>query len=86
MKADIIITDSAQKEVAMLPKEIRTKFWKQIERLIANPSYPSLRNEKLRGTDQWAFSITMNYRAVCIRYEKSIVIVAVGTHKKVLGD
>jgi len=45
-----------------------------------------LRNEKLKGTDQWAFSITMNYRATYIRGEMGIIITAVGTHKEVKGD
>jgi len=41
-------------------------------------------NEKLAGTNQWAFSITMNYRATYFRSESSIIITAVGTHKEVL--
>ena len=45
---------------------------------------PGLRNEKLKGTDQQAFSTTMNYRATYIRSEKGITITAVGTHKEVL--
>ena len=69
-----------------LPKEVRLKFWEQLERLIANPSYPGLRNEKLTGTDHWAFSITMNYRAAYIRDKTNIIITAVGTHKDVLGN
>jgi hypothetical protein len=69
-----------------LPKEVRIKFWEQLERLLTNPSYPGLRNEKLKGTDQWAFSITMNYRATYIRGKTGIVITAIGTHKEVLGE
>jgi hypothetical protein len=45
-----------------------------------------LRNEKLEGTNQWAFSITMNYRATYFRSESSIVVTGVGTHKEVLGS
>jgi hypothetical protein len=45
-----------------------------------------LRNEKLKGADQWAFSITMNYRATYVRSKMGIIITAVGTHKEVLGD
>jgi hypothetical protein len=52
---------------------------------ILSTNYPSLRNEKLEGTDQWAFSITMNYRATYIQGEMGIIITAVGTHKEVLG-
>ncbi len=86
MATNIVIPDTIIKLLNDLPKEVRIKFWEQVERLIVNPSYPSLRNEKLTGTDQWAFSITMNYRATYIRSEKSIIITAVGTHKEVLGN
>lgn len=86
MATNIIIPDTAIKRLNNLPKEIKVKFWEQIERLTTNPSHPSLRNEKLKGTDQWAISITMNYRATYIRTEKSIVITAIGTHKDVLGN
>jgi hypothetical protein len=65
---------------------VRLKFWEQLEKLIKNPSYPGLRNEKLHGTDHWAFSITMNYRATYIRDKSNIIITALGTHKEVLGN
>jgi mRNA-degrading endonuclease RelE of RelBE toxin-antitoxin system len=83
---NIVIPDSILKKINDLPKNIRVKFWEQLERLITNPSYPGLRNEKLKGTDQWAFSITMNYRATYVRSEMGINITAIGTHKDVLGD
>lgn len=86
MATDIVIPDSVLKNLNALPKEIRIKFWEQMEKLISNPSYPGLRNEKLKGTDHWAFSITMNYRATYIRSKTSLIITAVGTHKDVLGN
>ena len=86
MATDIVIPDSVLKTLNALPKEVRIKFWEQLERLIANPAYPGLRNEKLKGTDHWAFSITMNHRATYIRDKRSIIITAVGTHKDVLGS
>lgn len=86
MGTNIVLPDTVIKKLNDLPKEVRIKFWEQLEKLILNPSYPGLRNEKLKGTDQWAFSITMNYRATYIRGEMGIIITAVGTHKEVLGD
>jgi mRNA-degrading endonuclease RelE of RelBE toxin-antitoxin system len=82
----IVIPDTMIKRLNELPKEIRLKFWEQVEKLIKNPSYPGLRNEKLEGTNQWAFSITMNYRATYIRGESSIIITGMGTHKEILGS
>lgn len=86
MATKIIIPDTIVKRLNSLPKEIRLKFWEQLEKLVDNPSYPSLRNEKLTGANQWAFSITMNYRAAYIRNESGIIITAIGTHKEVLGN
>jgi len=86
LATNIVIPDTVLKKLNDLPKEIRIKFWEQLERLVSNPSYPGLRNEKLKGTDQWAFSITMNYRATYIRGEMGIIINDVGTHKEALGD
>lgn len=86
MATNIVIPDSVLKRLNNLPKEVRIKFWEQLERLTTNPSYPGLRNEKLKGTDEWAFSITMSYRATYVRSKTAIIITAVGTHKEVLGD
>lgn len=86
MATNIVLPESVLKKLNTLPKEIRTRFWDQLEKLLRNPSHPSLRNEKLEGTDQWAFSITMEYRATYVRSRTDIVITAVGTHKDVLGN
>ena len=86
MATNLVIPEGVLKRLNDLPKEVRIKFWEQLERLLADPSYPGLRNEKLKGADQWAFSITMNYRATYIRGEIGIIITAIGTHKEVLGD
>jgi mRNA-degrading endonuclease RelE of RelBE toxin-antitoxin system len=80
------LTESAINDLNKLPKEIHLKFFDQVERLLKNPAYPSLRNEKLSGREEWVFSITMNYRAAYIRTDEEILIVAVGTHKDVLGN
>ncbi len=85
MATDIVVPESVVKRLNDLPKEVRIKFWEHLERLINNPSRPSLRNEKLKGLTLWAFSITMSYRATYIRGEKSIIITAIGTHTEILG-
>ncbi|WP_447974932.1 hypothetical protein [Nitrospira sp. Kam-Ns4a] len=85
MAIDLVIPASVLRTLNDLPKEVRLKFWEPLERLAANPSHPSLRNEKLRGSEQWAFSVTMNYRATYFRDKTRIVITAIGTHQDVLG-
>lgn len=83
---NLVIPFSVLKKINDLPKEIYPKFWRQLELLLKNPSHPGLRNEKLRGTKDWAFSITMNYRATYFRDKNNIVITMVGTHAEVLGN
>jgi len=70
---DIVIPESFLKKLNALPKDVRLKFWEQMERLAAHPSYPSLRNEKLQGTDQGACSITMHYSATYVRDKKTLL-------------
>jgi hypothetical protein len=86
LATNIVTPDTVLKKLNDLPKEVRIKFWEQLERFTANPSYPGLRNEKLKGTDAWAFSITMNYRATYLRSKIGILITAIGTHQDALGD
>ena len=50
MGTNIVIPDAVLKKLNNLPREIRIKFWEQLERLLRNPAYPGLRNEKLHGT------------------------------------
>lgn len=86
MAKDIVIPQSVLKKINNLPKEIRIKFWKQLEILLKNLSHPGLRNEKLQGTKgDRAFSITMNYRATYFIDGNNIVITMIGTHKDALG-
>jgi hypothetical protein len=86
LAANIVIPDTVLKRLDDFLREVRIRFWEQLERLTANPSYPGLRNERLKGTGEWAFSITMNYRATYVRSKIGIIITAVGTHKEVLRD
>jgi len=84
LATEIVLPQSVLKRLNALPQEVRIKFWEQLERVTANPAHPSLRNEKLKGTEQWAFSITMNYRATYIRSKGQIIITAIGPHQEVL--
>lgn len=86
MALKLSLTESAVRDLTGLPKEIRLKFFDQVERLLKNPAHPSLRNEKLSGRPEWAFSITVNYRAAYIRTGEEILILAIDTHKNVLGN
>jgi mRNA-degrading endonuclease RelE of RelBE toxin-antitoxin system len=83
LATNIVIPDTVLKRLNDFPKDVRIKFLEQLQTLTVNPFYQSLRNEKLKGTNEWAFSITMNYRATYVRSKIGIIITAVGTHKEV---
>ena len=85
IKAVIFCFIPVLKRLNALPREVRIKFWEQLEKLIRNPFHPSLINEELKGADQWAFSIPMDYRATYVREKTGIVITGVGAHKEILG-
>jgi len=72
-------TRAYEKRFAKLPENVKETTYKQLDLLIANPTYPSLRLEKLTE-DIWAFSVTMNYR-VTFQYDNGdILLRKIGTH------
>ena len=84
MIKEVIIPASVQKLIRRLPKEIREKFYRSIDILIKDPSYPSLRHKKISGTESyWEFSITMNYRGVYRQEKDKGFLVAVGKHEDI---
>lgn len=77
--AKIKWTKTFEKRFAKLPENVKKTTYKQLDKLLANPAYPSLRLEKLTKTI-WAFSVTMNYR-VTFQYDNGdILLRKIGTH------
>ena len=51
------------KDLASLPDELQAQVWKKLELFRADPSHPSLRVHKIKGTDNiWEMSVTMSVR------------------------
>jgi len=73
-------TESFVKDYRRLPAEIRGQVDKQLEYLIRDHRYPSLRVKKLRGTDNFEIRISKGYR-LTFRYADDVLeLRRVGTH------
>jgi len=73
-------TESFVKDYRRLPAEIRGQVDKQLEYLIRDHRYPSLRVKKLRGTDKFEIRISKGYR-LTFRYADDVLeLRRVGSH------
>jgi len=64
-----------------LPKQIRNEVLEKLDRFLDDPTHPSLRVKRIRGTDRlWEMSITMNYRLTFEVDEQRVLLRRVGTH------
>ena len=76
-----VLSKPFEKAFGRLPSEIRRAAYENLEKLLEDPSYPSLRVKKVRGTDHiWEMSVTMNYRITFEVGPESIYLRRIGTH------
>jgi len=72
------------KEKKGFSKQIREKFYWCVDMLLKNENYPSLRNKRIEGTQNyWEFSVTMNYRCVYRKERDTIYLLEVGKHEDI---
>ena len=84
MSKRIIIPHSVKKNLKKLPKQMREKFYWCLNMLLEDENHPSLRNKKIKGTQNyWEFSITMNYRCIYRKEKDTIYLLAIGKHEGV---
>ena len=55
-------TESFLKDYRGLPAEVKSQVDKQLTFLLSNPSHPSLKLKKLRGTSKFEIRISKGYR------------------------
>ncbi|MGH9355649.1 MAG: type II toxin-antitoxin system RelE/ParE family toxin, partial [Terriglobia bacterium] len=73
--------ESFGRDFKRLPKEIQERAGKAIQRIAQNPSHPSLRTKKLKGSNGiWEASITMSCRMTFFRSEAMIILRRIGAH------
>ena len=64
-----------------LPKRIRDETSEKLALFSDDPSHPSLRVKRIRGSERiWEMSITMNYRLTFEIDGERVVLRRIGTH------
>ena len=78
-------TERFEKNLKILPKETRKKFYKQLNLLIDNVKHPSLHTKKIQGTaDIWEARVDYKYRFTFNIYQGIIILRVIGNHDEVL--
>ncbi|NIR52047.1 type II toxin-antitoxin system mRNA interferase toxin, RelE/StbE family [candidate division KSB1 bacterium] len=85
-------TKSFVKDYQKLPQQIQKQTDKKPGFLLQDISHPSLRVKKVQGSirgkkvsDVYELSVTMNYRLFFQIQNNVYVLLAIGTHKEILG-
>ncbi len=77
----IVLSGPFEKSFARLPKDIRDAVYDKLAFFVKDPSHPSLRVKKIKGSDTiWEMSVTMNYRITFQVGETEIILRQIGTH------
>jgi mRNA interferase RelE/StbE len=63
------------------PKQIQDEAIEKLDLYIRDPSHPSLRVKRMRGTERiWELSVTMQYRVTFEIDDEKIILRRIGTH------
>jgi len=74
-------TRSFDRAFQRLPKTVREQTIAKLHLFQEDPSHPSLRVKRIRGTARiWEMSITMNYRLTFESDEERVLLRRIGTH------
>lgn len=78
---EIVFTERFRRLFRRLPKRIREATYEKLTTYLDDPSHPSLRIKRVKGTARiWEMSITMNYRVTFELKDDRIILRRVGTH------
>lgn len=80
-----VFSSRFKKQYKKLPKTIQFKFTKQLQLLIKDYRYPSLRTRKMAGINQFEARIDLHYRFTFEIKEADIILRTIGPHDEGLG-
>ncbi|MFQ5822830.1 MAG: type II toxin-antitoxin system YafQ family toxin [bacterium] len=80
-------TKGFTKDYQKLPRHIQKQTDQKLGFLLENIKHPSLRVKKVKGRkeDIYELSVTMNYRLFFQIQPDTYILLAIGTHKEILG-
>ena len=80
------------KDYQKLPQHIQKQTGRKLGFLLQDIAHPSLRVKKVQGsirgkklTNVYELSVTMNYRLFFQKTSDTYILLAIGTHKEILG-
>ncbi|MFH1778392.1 MAG: hypothetical protein ABH952_12715 [Candidatus Omnitrophota bacterium] len=77
----IVFPRPFEKMFSRLPGDIRKLIYQKIELFLRDPTHPSLRVKRIKGTDcLWEMSITMNSRLTFEVSPEELFLRKIGTH------
>ncbi len=81
MARELYLTRTFERLFKRLPKDIQEQAYEKLALLLEDPSHPSLRVKKMKGTAAiWELSVTMNYRITFEVNAERVLLRRIGTH------
>jgi len=80
-----IFRSKFKKQYKRLPKSIQRKFTKQLQFLLKNYHYPSLRTKKMVGINRFEARVDLHYRFTFEIEKNTLVFRTIGPHDEGLG-
>ncbi len=81
MARELHLTRTFERLFKRLPKEIQNQAYEKLAIFLEDPSHPSLRVKRMKGTAAiWELSVTMNYRVTFEQDAERILLRRLGTH------
>ena len=78
---EVVFTPRFDRLFRRLPKAIRDETYEKLALYLDDPSHPSLRVKKIKGTAGiWEMSVTMSYRLTFELHGERILLRRIGTH------
>ncbi|MEX0682917.1 MAG: hypothetical protein WD904_10570 [Dehalococcoidia bacterium] len=81
MAREFVTRRAFDRSFKRLPKHIQADAIEKFARFLDDPSHPSLRVKRVKGTeDIWEMSVTMNYSVTFEVEEERLILRRIGTH------
>ncbi len=81
----LVFTAGFKKQYKRVPSNIRQKFAKQLQFLVKNYRYPSLRTKKMSGIERFEARVDYHYRFTFEIEKETLILRTIGPHDEGLG-
>jgi len=73
-KFKLKITNIFKKQFDKLPLNIKKSLWSSLDKFVSDPFYPSLKTEKIKGTEIYSSRLNIQYHFSWVSGENKIII------------